>query len=167
MATTDLTLLDSARSTDGDDTEGSLCEFLAHSGDEEPAVPGEDNAELDFPYNREVLDAHMVERDGPRRSLRSRCSPVRYQDAAFQRLMTDDASSISDDESSVADPNDADWEGGGGSEESDDMDTSCSQEAALDTDATTAAPATAATATTAPATTTATTTTPNAATEAG
>ena len=84
-----------ARSTDGSDTEGSLCEFIVDDDED----LDEKNSHLDnrpehkilleeFPYDKELLKESNS--SGPRRSKRKRTTVTRYQDPDYAKLMFED-----------------------------------------------------------------------------
>lgn len=87
-----------ARSSDGSDTEGSLCDFIVKdelSADEEPKEASAstttaqvaDELVRDFPYDRALL-AESGRRPGAlRRGRRARQAPRRYEDPDYRTLM--------------------------------------------------------------------------------
>ena len=131
------------RSTDGSDTEGSLCDFIEHSdGDEEEegaegaAEPAEEEeltpeAEVqqlveEFPFDRALLEEPATA-GGLRRSRRTRAPVTRYQDANYESLMLEDVSDLSASEADDAasdDGSDMQFESGAEGEGSDDDESS-------------------------------------------
>lgn len=84
-----------ARSTDGSDTEGSLCEFIVKDEDDENL--DEENSDdrpehkvllEEFPYDKELLKESNS--SGPRRSKRKRTNVTRYRDPDYAKLMFED-----------------------------------------------------------------------------
>lgn len=86
------------RSTDGSDSEGSLCDFIAHDdnseAEEESVVSGEEEEnegaalQKEFPFDRNLLEERSS--DGPRRSRRTRKPVTKYVDEHYAKLMFDD-----------------------------------------------------------------------------
>jgi len=110
------------RSTDGSDSEGSLCDFvtkddddndIVSSGEEEDEPERDESAVLreEFPYDKSLLEDTRVP-GKPRRSRRTRKQATRYMDPDYAKLMYDDVEvdklSSSDDETNKSGAEDDD-----------------------------------------------------------
>ena len=79
------------RSTDGSDTEGSLKDFVVLSGgDEEVALPDDDDDTLEWPYREAPPGTRVTDSSGRRISLRTRREPDRYVDENMAGLLLND-----------------------------------------------------------------------------
>jgi len=135
------------RSTDGSDTEGSLCDFIEHSDDdaegggagvaeegeeeEEELTPEAEVQQLveEFPFDRALLAEEPAAADAPRRSRRTRAPVKRYVDANYETLMLEDVSDLSEsDEEEAASDGGSDMQFESGEEEEADDDDESSFE---------------------------------------
>lgn len=121
-------------SSDGNDSEGSLVEFIMESGDEEELEPAIDNEPEDeaqalaqeLTAEERALMEEKQEEGAPRRSRRTRKAVVRYVDDKYAELMLtrggaadlDDVMAPSSDEE-PAEESDDDFEASDGGDESD------------------------------------------------